>query len=201
MPIPLIVIVAILCLLLMHNIQRSKRIAEERSSNFWKAEAKADTTRKQDISAQDYIKLPMEHLPFGIDTSKEVQEAEEVLHRLEQTQMLNLNQYTNTELKLTYGAANLSFLTECDERFTLLVRTLYQWSCLLLEHGHMKEAIRVAEYSVEIGSDISGCYYMLADYYQADDNPDAMEQLRQSAQQLTGLQAELIMQYLNKSPN
>ena len=65
----------------------------------------------------------------------------------------------------------------------------------------MKEAIRVAEYSVEIGSDISGCYYMLADYYQADDNPDAMEQLRQSAQQLTGLQAELIMQYLNKSPN
>lgn len=199
MPIPLIIIIAILCLILMHNINRSKRLTKERSDQFWKQEADADNTRKKDISSLDYIYIPIETLPFGVDTTKEVTALEDTLRRLDSTKILNLSAYTNTELKLEYGVANLSYLSECDERFTLLIRTLYQWAVLLQEHDFINEAVQVAEYSIEIGSDISGCYYMLADYYQAIGNTEAIQNLQKSADSIQGLQADPIKDYLNKS--
>ena len=145
------------------------------------------------------IYIPIETLPFGLDASPQAKAFEETIRQLDQSQILNLNKYTNTDLKMTYGAANLAFLTECDERYTLLIRTLYQWSCLLLEDGYLSAAIRIAEYSIDIGSDISGCYYMLADYYQSVNDREALEQLRQTADSLDGIQASLIQEYLNKS--
>lgn len=199
MPIPLIIIIAILCLILMHNINRSKRLAKERTDQFWEQEAAADNTRKKDISSLDYIYIPIETLPFGVDTTKEVTALEDTLRRLDSTNILNLSAYTNTELKLEYGVANLSYLSECDERFTLLIRTLYQWAVLLQEHDFINEAVQVAEYSIEIGSDISGCYYMLADYYQAIGNTEAIQNLQKSADSIQGLQADPIKDYLNKS--
>lgn len=199
MPIPLILIVAILCFILMHNIKRSKAMAEEQSARFWQREAEADNVRRQDISSLNYIYIPIETLPFGVDTTPEVQEAEAIIRRLDSTQILNLSQYTNTDLKMEYGAANLNFLSQCDERFTLLVRTLYQWACLLSEHDHIPEAVRVATYCIEIGSDISGCYYMLADYYRAHNDTDSIKELLKRAEAITGLQADSIKDYLNKS--
>ena len=196
---PLIIILPILCLILMHRIKRTKQLGEQQSSQFWEREAKADTVRKQDISHLDYIYIPIETLPFGLDASPQAKAFEETIRQLDQSQILNLNKYTNTDLKMTYGAANLAFLTECDERYTLLIRTLYQWSCLLLEDGYLSAAIRIAEYSIDIGSDISGCYYMLADYYQSVNDREALEQLRQTADSLDGIQASLIQEYLNKS--
>lgn len=199
MPIPFILIFAILCLVLMHNLRRSRRIAEKRSAQFWANEAAANETRRQDISQLDYIYIPLELLPFGTDRSDSSRHCEDILHDLDSKKILNLNAYTNTDLKLQYGVANLAFLSECDERFLLLIRTLYQWACILLEDGYTKEAIQVAEYSIEIGSDISGCYYMLADYYRALGDDAALDALRKSAEAITGLQADSIKEYLNKS--
>lgn len=192
-------VLPILCLILMHHIKRTKRISEQENASFWKREAEADNVRKQDISNLDYIYIPIETLPFGIDASPEAQRAEATLRELDSTQILNLSAYTNTDLKMKYGVANLNTLSECDDRFTTLVRTLYQWACLLLEHGHREAAIRVAEYSVEIGSDISGIYYMLTDYYQFMDDGEAMARLQKSANSITSLNAKLIKDYINKS--
>ncbi len=200
MPIPFILIFAIVCLILMHNLQRNRKIAEKRSAQFWANEAAANETRRQDISQLDYIYIPLELLPFGTDSSESSRHCENIIHDLDTKRILNLNAYTNTDLKLQYGIANLAFLSECDEHFLLLIRTLYQWACILLEDGYTKEAIQVAEYSIRIGSDISGCYYMLADYYCTLDNTAALDALRKSAEAITGLQADSIREYLNKSP-
>ena len=187
------------CLLVMRNIKRTNRLGQAETDRFWQREAKADFTRKQDISQLDYINIPLEQLPFGVDSSSEVQRTESSIRQLKDTKILNLNNYTNTDLKLMYGVANLTELSECDNRFTILVRTLYQWACRLQEHGHIREAIQVAEYSIEIGSDISGCYYMLADYYQTIGDNESLDRLRASAETLTGLNAKPIKEYLNKS--
>lgn len=192
-------VLPILCLILMHHLKRTRRISEQSNATFWKREADADSVRKQDISQLDYIYIPIETLPFGIDSSPEVQRAEAALRKLDSTQILNLSAYTNTDLKMKYGVANLNTLSECDERFTTLIRTLYQWACLLLDHGHRDAAIRVAEYSIEIGSDISGVYYMLADYYKLMDDKEAMIRLQKSAEPITSLNAKLIKDYINKS--
>lgn len=192
-------VLPILALILMHHLRRTKRISEQNNARFWERENEANKVRKQDISHLDYIYIPIETLPFGIDSSPEVQRAETELRKLDSAKILNLSAYTNTDLKLKYGVSNLNTLSECDDRFTSLVRTLYQWACLLLDHGHTEAAIQVAEYSIEIGSDISGIYYMLADYYRLMDNTEAMAHLRESANSLTGLNATLIKDYINKS--
>lgn len=197
---PFFILFLLLCIFIMYTVKRSQRLSKQQSVQFWNRESEADNVRKQDISHLNYIYIPIESLPFGIDSSPEVQKLETVLRQLDSTQILNLNGYTNTDLKLEYGVSNLNFLSECDDRFILLVRTLYQWACLLLEHDYVEAAIQVAEYSIEIGSDISGCYYMLTDYYRLMNDQKSFNHLKKTAETLTGINANLIKDYLNKSP-
>lgn len=197
---PFFILFFLLCIFIMYTVKRSQRLSKQQSVQFWNRESEADNVRKQDISHLNYIYIPIESLPFGIDSSPEVQKLETVLRQLDSTQILNLNGYTNTDLKLEYGVSNLNFLSECDDRFILLVRTLYQWACLLLEHDYVEAAIQVAEYSIEIGSDISGCYYMLTDYYRLMNDQKSFNHLKKTAETLTGINANLIKDYLNKSP-
>ncbi len=196
MPFLLFIIFVILSLTLMHRIRYVKQQEAKQGSKFWQQESHADNIRKQDISQLNYIYIPIEMLPFGVDTSKEVVSLEDTIRRLDNTKILNLNQYTNTELKIQYGAANLPFLSECDERYTILVRTLYQWACKLLDHGFTTEAIQIAEYSIDIGSDLSGIYYMLADYYKLFADENALQELSKSAQALTCMNAPQIQEYV-----
>lgn len=197
--IPFIAIFAILSITFMLLVKRSNRAVQKKREQFWQTEQEADSVRKQDISHLDYVYIPMELLPFGIDTSPEVQRLESTIRTLDTVKILNLSQYTNTELKLQYGVANLPFLSECDEHYTQLIRSLYQWACLLLDHDHLTEAVQLAKCSIDLGSDISGCYYMLCDYYVSTDDTDGIRQLQASAACLTGLQADSIKDYLNKS--
>lgn len=199
-PLTSVMVFAIFSFLFMMLVKRSRRRTDQKMSQFWQQETAANQVRKQDISTLDYVYIPLETLPFGVGQTSEVERLEGIIRDLDTKQIVNLSQYTNTELKLKYGVANLDILSACDERFTTLIRTLYQWSCLLLNSGHLDAAIQVAEYSIDIGSDISGCYYMLADYYNSIQDATALNRLRESADKLTGLNANAIKDYLNKSP-
>lgn len=199
-PLTSVMVFAIFSFLFMMLVKRSRRRTDQKMSQFWQQETAANQVRKQDISMLDYVYIPLETLPFGVGQSSEITRLEGIIRELDTKQIVNLSQYTNTELKLKYGVANLDILSACDERFTTLIRTLYQWSCLLLNSGHLDAAIQVAEYSIDIGSDISGCYYMLADYYNSIQDATALNRLRESADKLTGLNANAIKDYLNKSP-
>ena len=199
-PLTSVMVFAIFSFLFMMLVKRSRRRTDQKMSQFWQQETAANQVRKQDISTLDYVYIPLETLPFGVGQTSEITRLEGIIRELDTKQIVNLSQYTNTELKLKYGVANLDILSACDERFTTLIRTLYQWSCLLLNSGHLDAAIQVAEYSIDIGSDISGCYYMLADYYNSLQDATALNRLRESADKLTGLNANAIKDYLNKSP-
>lgn len=198
-PLTSVMVFAIFSFLFMMLVKRSRRRTDQKMSQFWQQETAANQVRKQDISTLDYVYIPLETLPFGVGQTPEITRLEGIIRELDTKQIVNLSQYTNTELKLKYGVANLDVLSACDERFTTLIRTLYQWSCLLLNSGHLDAAIQVAEYSIDIGSDISGCYYMLADYYNSIQDTTALNRLRESADKLTGLNANAIKDYLNKS--
>lgn len=199
-PFTSVMVFAIFSFLFMMLVKRSRRRTDQKMSQFWQQETAANQVRKQDISTLDYVYIPLETLPFGVGQTPEIERLEGIIRDLDTKQIVNLSQYTNTELKLKYGVANLDVLSACDDRFTTLIRTLYQWSCLLLNSGHLDAAIQVAEYSIDIGSDISGCYYMLADYYNSVQDTTALNRLKESADKLTGLNANTIKDYLNKSP-
>ena len=83
-----------------------------------------------------------------------------------------------------YGVANLETLSACDENYTTLCRTIYEYAECLKKLGHDAEAVRVLEYGISCGSDHSGNYRMLADYYLNARDSAALDRLLASARAL-----------------
>lgn len=171
---------------------------KERQDAFWKKEEEANATRRQDISNLPYIKIPTENLPFGIGSDAKIRDAEALLQELASLEILNLTGISNTDLKLMYGAANLPFLTECDDRFAAMCQALHTWGELLLDEGCINEARTVFEYAISAGSDISKTYLLLADIYKQLDKPHLISNLIPQAEQLNSLSKDTIILKLSE---
>lgn len=185
----------LLILLVLKHIIKKAGPKEDKLKTLLELESEANKTRKQDISSLPYIKIPKDSLPFGRLTP--VTTGEQTVLKLMDKQILNLTGITNTELKMQYGAANLETLTQCDENFTLLVRSLNDWAKASMDAGMTDEARCILEYSAAIGSDIRQSYQMLADIYAANKDTNALSKLRTRAEQLSSLSAASILEYLD----
>jgi len=137
-------------------------------------------------------------LPFALFSDDFLNQCEAQVLQLKDQKILNLTGISNTELKLNYGAANLPLLTQYDQNFTLLVRTLNSWGHRLQELSHPKEAITVLAFAVSIGSDIKATYQLLAELYQQEGETDKLEALKTSASKLNSLMKEPILSMLEK---
>lgn len=78
---------------------------------------------------------------MGIYDNPELKKYEETLQSLAGQKILNLGGKTNTDLKLEYGVANLETLCACDENYTTLCRTIYEYAECLKKLGHDAEAV------------------------------------------------------------
>lgn len=165
------------------KLQRKKKEAEDES--FWARERLSNSVRRKSLDNLNYIKIPMEDLP--LDTMPEdssVEEYIQTLRSLNELPIVNLTGYSNTDLKLEYGTANLTVLSEYDQNYTLLVRTLQKWADALYKEGHVEEARTVLEFSVSTETDISHSYYLLAEIYASKLEFSKIEQLYESVQKL-----------------
>lgn len=179
-----------------HLIERKDKLRER---EFWKKEEEANTVRKKDISLLPYIFIPMESLPFQIRPEDSVlNQYENQIQELSQKKILNLTGQSNTDLKLTYGAPNLTFLTECDQNFTELIRIMHQWGARLIELSLTPEAQRVLSTSIGWGSDIKASYVLLARLYQESGNMDGVIRLRELANKLDSIRKNDILNALQE---
>lgn len=127
------------------------------------------------------------------------EECKEILHSLSTQKIVNLTGYTNTDLKLSYGAANITCLTEYDQNYTLLVSTLQKWAEALYRGGAKKECRQVLEYAVSIGTDVSHTYFLLADLYDEEGESDLKCSLIEKASGLSSLSSKVIVRTLQGS--
>ena len=139
--------------------------------------------------------------PMGIYDNPELKKYEETLQSLAGQKILNLGGKTNTDLKLEYGVANLETLCACDENYTTLCRTIYEYAECLKKLGHDAEAVRVLEYGISCGSDHSGNYRMLADYYLNARDSDALDRLLIAARALESPRQNAIVAMLEEKVN
>lgn len=174
------------------NLKNQK--AEEK---FWKRENDANLTRKQDISQLDYVDFSGVSLPFALFEDSLLKECEEQVLRLKDKKILNLTGLSNTDLKLKYGVANLPLLTQYDQNFTLLVRTLNTWGKQLNELSHTQEAICVLAFAASIGSDIKATWSLLAELYAANGDIAQIQNLKQMASSLNSLMKDPILSMLD----
>ena len=119
----------IIVILIAHNVKRQKKSSEKAEAEFWARERMANSVRRKSLDGLDYITIPLESFPTHIlRENSTVAECIETLEALTAQKIVNLTGYTNTDLKLEYGAANITALSEYDQNYTVLVRTLQKWA-------------------------------------------------------------------------
>ncbi len=195
---PLFAFFVIFALWSMYEIRRSTAAGRKKSEEFWKQEREADNVRKQDISNLDYISIPFDKLPFNDSPELPARTYQDNILKLKDKKILNLTGYTNTELKLQYGAANLEALTEYDTNFTKLASNIARWGQNLYESGNLKDAITVLEYGIHIGTDVSSNYLTLGQIYLNQDRTDSIYDLIDQAGDLRTLMKDSILKHLRE---
>ncbi len=135
---------------------------------------------------------------YSAPLSEELADTEYTICALSKGKILNLSGISNTDLRFTYGTANLEPLSACDQNFTALICALQKWGTLLVSAGEPGDAVTVLSYAVSIGSDIAGTYTLLASLYEKTGELQKISALRESAEQLSTLMKPSILRDLDR---
>lgn len=195
-----VVLIAFILFLVYYAYRRKEmdKVNDQKESDFWKRENDANSTRKQDITNLNYIHIPIDTFPIGAYPDEGYKEMEQELLALSGQKILNLTGISNTDLKLQYGVSNLAVLSDCDERFTSLVRLLTDYAKGLAEHAHKDDAICILEFGVSIQSDVTENYTLLAELYQEKGEASKISALIESAGSLNSLSKDVIQKKLRE---
>lgn len=200
MKIPFLASLFIFLLVLGRALRKSTRTMEKEQESFWQKERASNSVRKKPLDNLDYITIPLEQLPTEAhDTDSVVQECVETLSTLSGCKIVNLTGITNTDLKLTYGTANITVLTEYDQSYTLLVTTLQKWADKLYALGDLTSAKTVLEYAVSVRSDVTKTYLMLAEIYSCQGTPEQIQELVTAAGKLNTPSGRIILRKLQET--
>ena len=163
---PILLSFIMFILVLQYAIRKARHKNDNADKKFWAREAEANNVRRKSLDDVEYVAIDFDKLPTDVLTDDEVvSDCIKALHELSEEKIINLTGLTNTDLKLKYGVANLTYLSACDDRFTILIQNLQKWTDRLWEKGLKEPAIQIMEYEVSIGSDAPSVYRRLAAYY------------------------------------
>ncbi|MCL2717472.1 MAG: hypothetical protein FWE14_01640 [Lachnospiraceae bacterium] len=182
---------------LAYKLKKARKTESASQNSFWDLESKANNTRRKPLDDLDYIKIPFDSLPFDILAEDgQVAEYHDTLRILSENPIVNLSCITNTDLKLRYGAPNITILSRYDSAYTVLARTLQQWAIKLSEAGFVKEAREVLEFAVKTRTDVSGTYIKLAEIYLNTGKMEKIDELILTAEGLDSSHGEGIVRKL-----
>ena len=178
---------AVFCLWSFIEMKQRQQRDDDKEAEFWERERAANNVRRKPIDYLDYVKipddLPTDLLPDNIEMPYILSTVE----MLRGQKILNLTGFTNTDLKLEYGTANITELSTYDENFTTLVTTFQKWADVLLDNNYEEEAVKLMEYLVSVNADIGKTYRLLAKYYVTNKMPDKLASLKESAGKLRSI--------------
>lgn len=185
---------------LAYEIKKHNRIDKKAQDSFWEKEALANSTRKKSLENLSYIFIPSESLPMNLLKEDEImQDIYKTITILKDKKIVNLTGFSNTELKLQYGAPNITALTEYDQNYTLLARTLQKWAEFLYKNNYMNESKSVLEFAISTHTDVSKTYKLLADIYFSEGDFDGIHRLVTTASTLNSVMKNVIVRTLKES--
>lgn len=155
-------------------LKRKKQTQNQENANqaFLEREREANATRKKDISHLNYLSFSLNQLPMGKSTDELLLSYESILQKLSDKKIMNLSAYSNTDLKLMYGPANLNDLSEYDDNYHTLASTLLSYAKREIELEQTDAAITILEYAMSLAIDSSQIYLLLAELYQKENASD-----------------------------
>lgn len=196
---PILAIVIAFIIILTISINKSNKKMKEQTESFWEKEHRSNFVRKKPLDGLAYLTIPEHFLSMPVsEEDGHALDALDMLKHLSGQKIVNLTGITNTDLKLTYGTANITVLTQYDQNYTQLAHALQQFAASLADNHHPKEAMEVLEYAISTKTDVSASYLLLADLYTADGHPEKIENLIDTASSLDTLLSPSIVRNLQK---
>ncbi len=200
MKFPIFASFIIFILVIRHNLKKHRKSADATEKSFWQEESEANSVRRKPLDHLNYIHIPTDILSMETLTEDDrVNECMETVNALSTQKIVNLTGYSNTELKLEYGTANITVLSEYDQNYTLLVTTLQKWAESLYNAGFVTETLQILEFALSTGTDVSKTYYMLAEIYRARGEQEKIAGLIQQAETLRSINRSVIVRTLAES--
>lgn len=190
---------AVIIILISVNVSRQKKTKTQEDRDFWAREQRANSVRRKSLDGLNYISIPLEKFPTHLLQQDEVVlECIDTLEALSSQKIVNLSGYTNTDLKLEYGTANITELSQYDQNYTVLVRTLQKWADVLIETGYAEEASVLMEFAVSTGTDVSRTYYELASYWASQGEREQIRRLKKMAASIRSASGSIIRRRLEE---
>ena len=200
MKFPFLASFIVFLLVMNHTLKRRKKTDASNEQTFWAREREANSVRRKSLDHLNYIRIPLDRFPLNLlPEDSQAMECQQLIEELSSQKIVNLTGFTNTDLKLEYGTANINVLSEYDQNYTLLVRTLQQWADILLDAGYPGEAETLMEFAISTGTDISKTYYKLAEIYSARGDNFQIQQLIETAKTLRSANQKVIVRTLQES--
>lgn len=172
-------------MIVLYTTKRSDSASRALEKKFWDKEQRANSVRKKSLDSLDYITIP-EHIlhmqPCVL--TEEIQSYLKDLQDLSALPIVNLTGISNTDLKLTYGTANITVLTDYDSHYTTMVTLLQKLAQCLADNGETDLAVMVLEFAVSTGTDVSSSYLLLASLYDAAGKHAKIQELINTASSL-----------------
>ena len=171
------------------RMNKLEKREQKTANSFFQRESDANAIRKKPLDDLNYIQIPFDRLPSS--------HGEELL-ALSSKKIVNFTGYTNTDLKLMYGPANMPALIEYDATFTELVCYLQKWAEELISTGEKEDALSVLEFAVEIESDLFSTYKALTELYLETNQIHKIDALKDRASTLRSLNKNRIINMLTQ---
>ncbi len=179
------------------SIAKDKNKQENLEQNYWNKEYKSNFVRKKSLETLNYISIPEEILTLQpAQPTPQILSYIQDLKDLSTLKIVNLTGISNTDLKLTYGTANITVLSEYDAHYTQMVTILHKLAENLADCDDKQNAIRILEYAISTGSDVSKSYYLLADLYTQVGASEKIRSLIPQAERLQSIMKNAILQHL-----
>lgn len=176
-----------------HHMKKSSKKQNDVSKAFWAKEASSLVVRKKDLTQVDYVypNLTEEDLKgeawLEAQGQKSLYRYETQIAGLLKQPMMNFQSMSNTDLRLTFGTANLTIIRENEERWNSYLKALYQMGSKLLASGETVYSIKLLEEGIAMGTDNRQHFLTLGRYYKDSGDTDAYHQLLATAQSLESL--------------
>lgn len=131
-----------------HKADRQSSYSNE---SFWEHENRASHTPTANIDNLNYVYLDSSVVPEARpDDPSELTEVLDTIRSLEGCKMIDLSEYTNTDLKLKYGTFNFTVLAKADADFSSLVESCDKASDILAGLERYEEAYRLENYAADL---------------------------------------------------
>lgn len=185
-----------------HHLHKNSRQHDRLKEAFWKKEEASLVVRKKIIPADLYYHPNLTGLDFIIPSYISQEQKHHFLQLKRQLiesasqPMLSFPHTSNTDLRLTYGTANISLIESAENNYNHFLNLLFNYAKWMNENDRPNEAIVALEECIRLDSEVSSHYFLLADLYSTLKKTDSLLTLHQKATSLECLTKDKIIRYL-----